>query len=320
MTARPITVRFWGTRGSAPVSASARAVREKIVEALVAARGREIASRQDAARFVDEELSFAASGTYGGATSCVEMDCNDLAFFFCDMGTGLQDAGLSAMGRCSSGRRRKFNFFLSHLHTDHLIGFRSFLPARDPDAEIVIHSGHADAEEALRRLQHEAVGDWAAAIRFVTLEAGKGTVTDGIAVDVIAQQHPGGSFGYRFTDKNGRTIVYSSDSEHKIDEAAGESAFVAFFEEADLVICDTMYSLAKSDTTKEHQGHSSNVVAIDLCHQAAAKRLALFHHDPFHDDDDIQQMHEDSIRYEELTREGARLEVLCSYDGLEVIL
>jgi ribonuclease BN (tRNA processing enzyme) len=81
-----------------------------------------------------------------------------------------------------------------------------------------------------------------------------------------------------------------------------------------------MYSLAKSDTTKEHQGHSSNVVAIDLCHQAAAKRLALFHHDPFHDDDDIQQMHEDSIRYEELTREGAPLEVLCAYDGLEVAL
>ena len=29
-------------------------------------------------------------------------------------------------------------------------------------------------------------------------------------------------------------------------------------------------------------------------------------------------MHEESIRYEELTRDGAPLEVLCAYDGLEV--
>ena len=88
----------------------------------------------------------------------------------------------------------------------------------------------------------------------------------------------------------------------------------------DLAICDTMYSLAASDSTQEDRGHSSNVVAIDLCHQARAKRLALFHHDPLHDDEAIQRMHEDSIRYEELTRTGAPLEVLCAYDGLEVPL
>ena len=91
-------------------------------------------------------------------------------------------------------------------------------------------------------------------------------------------------------------------------------------EGADLVICDTMYSLAETSSTKEDWGHSSNVVAIDLCHQARAKRLALFHHDPFHDDEDIERMHEDSIRYEELTRDGPPLEVLCAYDGLEVPL
>jgi len=54
--------------------------------------------------------------------------------------------------------------------------------------------------------------------------------------------------------------------------------------------------------------------------QARAKRLALFHHDPFHDDEVIQRLHDDSIRYESLTRDGAPLEVLCAYDGLEVVL
>ena len=59
-------------------------------------------------------------------------------------------------------------------------------------------------------------------------------------------------------------------------------------------------------------------MAVDLCHSAEAKRLALFHHEPTYEDEDIQRMHEESIRYEELTRDGPQLHVICSYDGLEV--
>ena len=46
--------------------------------------------------------------------------------------------------------------------------------------------------------------------------------------------------------------------------------------------------------------------------------LALFHHEPTYSDADIQRMHRESIRYEELTRGAAPLEVLCAYDGLVV--
>ena len=97
-----------------------------------------------------------------------------------------------------------------------------------------------------------------------------------------------------------------------------EAAFIDFFRDADLVVCDTMYSLADSVSMKEDWGHSSNIVAVDLCHEAGAKRLALFHHEPTYDDEDIQRMHQESIRYEQLTREGSALDVICAYDGLEV--
>ena len=306
-----------------PVAATASEIRAKVVAALVAAQGRSFDSHQEAAEFAERSLGFATTATYGGATSCVEIDCTDEAFFICDMGSGLPELGVDASSRCAQGRRKKHNFFLSHLHQDHVMGFPAFLPGRDPDAEIVIHSCHPEAEQILRRQQdeashHRSFDAWDARVRFDILEPGNRIMVDGILVDTISQEHPHGSFGYRFTNPAGRTVVYSTDSEHKIDEMKGETAFVAFFEGADLVICDTMYSLAKTSTTKEHSGHSSNVVAIDLCRQAGAKRLALFHHDPTHDDDDIQQMHEDSIRYEELTRDGAALEVLCAYDGLEV--
>ena len=66
-------------------------------------------------------------------------------------------------------------------------------------------------------------------------------------------------------------------------------------------------------------GHSSNVVAVDLCHGGGARRLALFHHEPTYTDEDIQRMHRETIRYEELVRgEAPPLEVICAYDGLEV--
>ena len=319
-----LLVRFWGTRGSLPVAAKAETIRAKIANALVAANVHSIGDLAEAEAFIDKELDFAKGATYGGATACVEIESGD-SFFVCDMGSGLREFGLSAMKRCTEGHKRSYNFFQSHLHWDHIMGFPFFVPAFDPTAKIVIHSAHPDAEEALRRQQEEisfpVPFDWLrASIEFVTMVPGEPIEVDGLTVLAEKQQHSHDSYGYRFTDADGRTVVFSTDSEHKADNMKDEAAFIEFFRAADLVICDTMYSLADSVSMKEDWGHSSNIVAVDLCHQAGAKRLALFHHEPTYDDEDIQRMHQESVRYEALTREGSELEVLCAYDGLEIRL
>ena len=317
-------VRFWGTRGSLPVAAKAGAIRAKIARALVAANGQSIASIDEAEAFIDRELDFAASATYGGATACVEIESGD-SYFICDMGSGLREFGLNALKRCADGHVRIYNFFQSHLHWDHIMGFPFFAPAFDPSAKIRIHSAHPDAEDALRRQQEEisfpVPFDWLrASIEFVAMTPGEPIEVDGLTVVAEKQQHSHDSYGYRFRDSTGRNVVFSTDSEHKADNMKDEAAFIDFFRDADLVICDTMYSLADSVSMKEDWGHSSNVVAIDLCHEAGVRRLALFHHEPTYDDEDIERMHQETIRYEELTREGPPLEVICSYDGLEVRL
>lgn len=318
-------VRFWGTRGSLPVAQTANDIRGKITRALVSASGRSFADERDARRFVEEELSFAAGGTYGGASPCVELETSAPSYFVCDMGSGLRGFGLNSMGRNAGGHSKIYNIFLSHLHWDHIMGFPFFVPAFDPDAIIRIHAGHEDAEEAIRRQQEEisfpVPFDWLRAkIEFITLRQGEDYEVDGIRVQTAVQQHSHLSYGFRFTDRDGKSAVYSTDSEHKPSDMVDEAAFIAFVKDADLVICDTMYSLADSVSMKEDWGHSSNVVAIDLCQDAHAKRLALFHHEPTYDDEDIERMHMESIRYEELTREGPPLEVICAYDGLEVTI
>ena len=318
-------VRFWGTRGSLPVAQTGPAIRRKVARALLAAEGRRFTGADEAEAFVEAELDFATGATYGGATTCVEIDNEGGSFFVCDMGSGLREFGLDALKRCTGGHERSYNFFMSHLHWDHIMGFPFFAPAFDPGAKIVIHSGHVDAEEALRRQQEEisfpVPFDWLKArIEFMTVEPGKSYEVDGVSVEVMEQHHSHTSYGYRFTHANGKIAVFSTDSEHKLDRIAGEADVAHFFRDADLVICDTMYSLADSVSMKEDWGHSSNIVAVDLCHAARAKRLALFHHEPIYSDEDIQRIHAETIRYEELTRVDERLDVLCAYDGLQVRL
>lgn len=318
-------VKFWGTRGSLPVAATAATIREKVIAGVLAASGRAFASAADAAEFVDSELDFATRGSFGGATSCVEIDAGDGNFIVCDMGSGLREFGIDAMRRAAAGHARRYHIFLSHLHWDHIMGFPFFVPAFDADAVIVIHAGHADAETALRRQMEEisfpVAFDWLRAkIEIVTLPTGTPHHIGGVTVTLVEQYHSHRSYGYRF-DSGGKSVIYSTDSEHKSDAMDVEEKFEAFFGGADLVICDTMYSLGDMVSLKQDWGHSSSLVAIDLCRLARAKTLALFHHEPTYTDAQITTMTAEAIQYEGLTRgEAAPVAVICSYDGLEVAI
>lgn len=317
-------VRFWGTRGSLPVAPRADSIERKIARALVAASGRRFADEAEALAYVASDLDFAGGRTYGGATTCIEIEgATDGSFIICDMGSGLREFGISAAKRTANGQPKIYNFFMSHLHWDHIMGFPFFGPAFDPNATIRVHSGHADAQKALRRQQEEIsfpvpFDGLRAKFEFRTLAPGETYEIGGVEVRVERQYHSHDSYAYRFT-RDDKTVVFSTDAEHRLDDMADEAKFESFFRDADLVICDTMYSLADSVTMKADWGHSSNVVAVDLCQAAGAKRMALFHHEPTYSDEDIQRMHKESIRYEELNRgERPPLEVLCAYDGLEV--
>jgi hypothetical protein len=94
-------VRFWGTRGSLPVAATANTIRRKIANALVAANGHHFDDAEEAESFLERDLIFPAGATYGGATTCVEIEAGDGTFVICDMGSGLMEYGLDAKRLCA---------------------------------------------------------------------------------------------------------------------------------------------------------------------------------------------------------------------------
>lgn len=160
----------------------------------------------------------------------------------------------------------------------------------------------------------------AAAIEFVTLKPGATAEICSLKVAAMLQAHGGDSYCYRF-ERNRKSFVYSTDSEHKPEDAAATDKFVEFFRDADLVVFDAMYPLADAVSLKADWGHSSNVVGVELCQRAQAKRLCLFHHEPVFGDQETLDIWRETQRYEEITRPGdLPLKVLSAYDGLEITL
>jgi len=315
-------VRFWGTRGSLPVSLTAEDIRKKIVAALLAATGRKFGTRADAEAFVARDLPFAVSHTYGGNSSCVELDTGAGEYILCDLGTGVRPFGLDVLARKGPGTPCTFHVFMSHLHWDHIMGFPFFPHVYIPGNRIVIYGCHGGMEEAFRR-QHAApsfpvdFSGLSAKIEFVRLEPGRRVRLAGLEVTPRLQLHTGDSYGYRF-EQGGKVVVYSTDSEHKTHDTASTRDVVAFFRNADLVIFDAMYSLADAFSIKEDWGHSSNIVGVELCQMAGVRHLCLFHHEPAYDDEKLTAIWRETERLEELTRGDRPLRITAAYDGLEL--
>jgi len=322
--AGPLRIRFWGTRGSLPAPLRECAIRVKIRDALLAARGQTLETEAEIDAFIDSRLPFSVRGTFGGDTSCVEIITGGDEYVICDFGTGVREFGNHLMAEHDPAAKRCFNVFLSHLHWDHIMGFPFFRPAYIPGNLIRIHSSHAAVSKALHNQQSEPCFPvdfraLPATIEFVALEPGQTYQIAGLSVTTIKQFHAGDSYGYRFT-RGDKTIVYSTDCEHKYSNLDQSYPFIAFYRNADVLIFDAMYSLADAISVKEDWGHSSNVVAVELAQAARVKRLVLFHHEPAYDDHMIEEVFTDTVRFEEISRPGHKVEVISAYDGLELEL
>lgn len=322
-------VRFWGTRGSLPLDCPPSLIRQKIVGALIQARGRVFSDRTEAERFVDSELAPEFGPGFGGATPCVEVRGGDHSqeVILLDAGSGLAAFGRRWSHDARSTKPATFHILLSHLHWDHIQGFPFFEPGYNAENKIVIHSCHPQAETALSS-QMDApffpvrLDSFRASVSFHIHKPGEPFVINGFAIDSIRQSHPGVSYGYRL-ERDGKSVVYSTDAEHALSNPDDAAPFVHFFRNADLVIFEAMFTRDEVTYEKAGWGHASNLDAVELAALAKVKRIALFHHDPASDDDRLSAFESDARKHaREVARDSGGLprEVFMARDGMEVAL
>src|SRR5258706_13918042 len=104
-------VTFWGTRGSIPVSLDSASIRDKLAHAIVAASGMRLDTQEKARAWVDSELDFSVSHTFGGNSACVQLDAADDEYVLWDLGSGPRAFGNQVATRAGTAKANAFHGF-----------------------------------------------------------------------------------------------------------------------------------------------------------------------------------------------------------------
>jgi phosphoribosyl 1,2-cyclic phosphodiesterase len=235
---------------------------------------------------------------YGGNTSCVALDIpgHDPVLF--DLGTGLRYFGQAH----PADEPFRGTCLVSHLHWDHIQGLPFFKPLLREGADVKIYAPVQDDAASVEEVFAETIKPPLFPIHFSMFpgmvefhEVGDGEFTLGdITVTTRFIPHVGSTVGYR-VEWNGQSVVYMSD--HQMPEDGSHTAWPGVFDlcsGADLLIHDAQYT-PQEFQQKSTWGHCTPEYAVWLAAEAGVKRLALFHHDPAHDDDQLDEMLGDAI-------------------------
>ncbi|MFA7430042.1 MAG: MBL fold metallo-hydrolase, partial [Rhodospirillaceae bacterium] len=111
-----------------------------------------------------------------------------------------------------------------------------------------------------------------------------------VKVRTAPLNHPNGATGYRI-EHAGVSMCYVTDTEHVPGKP--DPNILGLIEGADLVIYDCTYT-DEEFPDRAGWGHSTWQEGVRLCRAASVKRLAIFHHDPDHDDTFMEHVEDEA--------------------------
>jgi diguanylate cyclase (GGDEF)-like protein len=250
----------------------------------------------------------------------VELRSNDGTVIILDCGTGIRQLGLEL----EKQDIKRLHLLIGHTHWDHIHGFPFFAPASVPDCELNIFAPagfQRSLEDTLAgQMQYSyfpvRLGELASRIHFTELEEGILRIGN-VLVETQYLNHTAPTIAYRISD-SGSTIVYVADHEPfwnplgRTFRHPGDQRHIEFLRKADLVIHDAQYT-EEEYRTRRSWGHSTIDYATDVAMAAGAKTLALFHHDPAHDDDAVAEL--ERYARARVAEAGSPLQVFAAAEG-----
>jgi phosphoribosyl 1,2-cyclic phosphodiesterase len=232
---------------------------------------------------------------YGGNTPCVEMRCQGERIIF-DGGTGIRVLGQHLLKQMPVDA----SIFFTHSHWDHVQGFPFFTPAFIKGNVFKIYGKIAPTGQTMQdRLEEQMhhpnfpvpLRVMASCLEFFDIEVPSVIdIGNGVTVEAGMLNHPGEATGYRVSCGD-RVAVYATDTEHFGDRVDENLVYLA--RDADVLIMDATYSDEEywsSTSPKVGWGHSTWQEAIKVAEAANVKTLVIFHHDPLHNDDHLDEV------------------------------
>jgi phosphoribosyl 1,2-cyclic phosphodiesterase len=254
---------------------------------------------------------------YGGNTSCVEIRTPAGGVIMLDAGTGARPLGIAL--RAESPPR--IDLLLTHLHVDHLEGLGAFAPIWSPETELHIWGPSSPTRPLSDRIATYFspplfpvhLSDVPARVSFHDAPE-EPTEIGGVTVRAQPIMHPGPTVGYRL-EVDGHSLAYLTDHEPALgaDLAAVALEWISGYgiaREADVLIHDCQYDEAEY-AERVGFGHSSTSQVAVFATRTEVRRLLLFHHDPMHTDDQLDEIL-DRVRNE---WDGGRCEAAA--EGME---
>jgi len=209
-------------------------------------------------------------GRYGTHTACVVVEVPKREPILLDLGTGL-GRWMTGLGEQPPAR---IHALVSHGHAGHVEG-RSTVSALGAGGARVDVYGPPE----VRRRGGTSDGYRAIAVEDEELAVGDAKVT------VRSVPHKGPTNGYRL-DLEGVSVAYVSDHQAPPGLDTISHQVLELADRVDLLIHDAQLSTAMW-AERSHEGHSTVDYAVLVAREAGSRCLALFHHDPGHDDDQI---------------------------------
>ena len=245
---------------------------------------------------------------YGGNTSCVQLTLEDGTVLVLDAGSGIRCLGLAL-----PPTDRPVNILLTHLHLDHIQGLMFFAPLFRPESQIVIWgpaSPEASLEDRIARyisapLSPVEIRELPSHPSFREAETTEWLIGPAL-VRAASVTHRGPTLGYRI-EVDGHSLCYIPDHEPALGAPLADldDEWISGFDlarDASLLVHDCQYT---DDEYPRHVGwgHSRLSDALVFAHRTGAERLLLFHHDPLHGDDFLDEL---AGHAAELARDFAR--------------